>query len=93
MKGSAHTPQSSFPETVVGRDPDALDGRVTLPAAEIEAGCYVEGDVPQKQTALMHNWCVQWAEAGHGFCYVHARSPAVRDLLSRLPAHRLEDVV
>ncbi|WP_336135369.1 hypothetical protein [Natronomonas amylolytica] len=81
------------PTTVVGRNPDDLTQRVTLPDGALDAGCYVEGAETHTQTGLLQSWCVQWAEAGHGFCYVHPRGPEPFDLLRRLPEHRLDDVV
>ncbi len=77
----------------VGPDPDAPDDPVQLSHDALDAGCYVAGDDPQRRTALLHDWCVQWAERGHGFWYVHPRGPAPRELLGRLPAGRLDDVV
>lgn len=80
-------------ETIVGQDPDDLERPVTIDHAALNGGIYVTGDDPHQQTTLLQDWCVQWAEAGLGFCYVHPRGPDPRELLARLPEHRLEDVV
>lgn len=80
-------------ETTVGQDPDDLDRSVMLPPEILDSGCYVTDEEPQRRTALLQDWCVQWAEAGLGFCYIHPHGPAPRDLLGCLPEHRLEDVV
>lgn len=77
----------------VGPDPDNTEVAVQISHAALDAGCYVIGDEPQQRTTLLHDWCVQWAERGHGFWYVHPRGPEPRELLARLPADRLEDVV
>jgi hypothetical protein len=78
---------------MVGTHPDESEPEVSLSEDALSSGCYLGGDHPERQTALLHDWCVQWAERGHGFCYVHPRGPAPRELLARLPEHRLEDAV
>lgn len=80
-------------EVIVGEDPNDGDTSVTLTEDALARGCYVTGGVQDQQTALLQDWCVQWAEAGLGFCYVHPRGPDPRDLLARLPEDRLDDVV
>lgn len=77
----------------VGPAPDNTEGDVQIDHAALDAGCYVVGDEPQYRTTLLHDWCVQWAERGYGFCYVHPRGPEPRELLARLPDDRLDDVV
>lgn len=81
------------PSTTLGPAREALAETVALPESALDAGCYVEGPQTPDQTALLHSWCVEWAENGHGFCYVHLRGPEPRDLMARLPEDRLEDVV
>jgi len=80
-------------EMVVGQHPDDLDTPVTLPLEALDAGCYLSSEDRHRRTALLQDWCVQWADAGLGFCYVHPRGPAPRSLLGRLPEDRLDDVV
>ncbi|WP_254824331.1 hypothetical protein [Haloglomus halophilum] len=77
----------------VGTHPNEPDTEISLSEDALSSGCYLGGNHPERQTALLHDWCVQWAERGHGFCYVHPRGPAPRELLARLPEHRLDDVV
>lgn len=77
----------------VGTHPDDPETEISLSAAALSSGCYLAGEPTDRQTTLLHDWCVQWAERGAGFCYVHPRGPAPRELLARLPKHRLEDVV
>lgn len=77
----------------VGVDPDALARDVTLEATALGRGCYVGATESQQGTQLLQDWCVQWAEAGLGFCYVHPRGPEPRELVARLPAERLDDIV
>lgn len=81
------------PPTEVGPDPDDPSRTVTFPDGALDGGCYVAGPMGRHQTSLLQSWCVQWAEAGHGFWYVHPRGPEPRELLARLPADRLDDVV
>lgn len=80
-------------ETTVGQDPDDFETPVTLDAAALAGGGYVTADDQQRRTALLQDWCVQWAEQGLGFCYVHPRGPEPQELLARLPDERLDDVV
>lgn len=77
----------------IGSHPNEPDTKVSISEEALSSGCYLAGDHPERQTALLHDWCVQWAERGHGFCYVHPRGPAPRELLAGLPERRLEDVV
>lgn len=84
-----HTVDLTIP---VGPDPDTGEP-IELSHDAFEAGCYVAGPAAQPRTGLLHDWCVAWAERGHGFWYVHPRGPAPRELLARLPADRLDDVV
>lgn len=79
--------------TTLGPDPADPSAAISLPEAAFGNGTYVEGDDPGLQGALLDSWCVQWAEAGYGFCYVHPGGSAPRELLARLPAERLDDVV
>ena len=79
--------------TTLGPDPADPSRAISLPEAAFGNGTYVEGDDPGLQGALLDSWCVQWAEAGYGFCYVHPGGSAPRELLARLPAERLDDVV
>ncbi|QLD90216.1 hypothetical protein HWV07_14720 [Natronomonas salina] len=79
--------------TRIGPDPADPSASISLPDGDLGAGCYVEGTDPGLQGALLDSWCVQWAEAGYGFCYVHPGGTAPRELLARLPADRLDDVV
>jgi hypothetical protein len=79
--------------TTVGQDLYDLDATVTLSEEVFDRGIYVSSGDPQERTTLLQDWCVQWAEAGRGFCYVHPGGPAPRELLARLPDNRLEDVV
>lgn len=81
------------PPTTLGPAPENPSNHVALPDGALDAGCYIEGPQTPAQTALLHSWCVEWAEAGHGFCYVHPRGPETRELMARLPEDRLEDVV
>lgn len=81
------------PPTTLGPAPDATDETVTLPEGALSKGCYVAGDGMRLQTALLQSWCIEWAEAGHGFCYLHPSGAAPIDLLKRLPEDRLDDVV
>lgn len=92
--GAPETPSPpTAGETILGRDPDDLDRWVTIERDRLGANCYVEGTAPEQQTTLLHDWCVQWARAGRGFCYIHPRGPEPRWLLGRLPHDRLDDVV
>lgn len=93
MHEAASESRPHEPPTTLGRDPEDASKTVTLPDGALQAGCYIEGAETHEQTALLHSWCVEWAEAGHGFCYVHPRGPAPWELLTRLPEDRLEDVV
>lgn len=93
MKEAASDTTSRAPPTTLGPAPEDPDEVVTLPEAALRSGCYIEGAETHEQTALLHSWCVEWAEAGHGFCYVHPRGPEPWELLARLPEDRLEDVV
>lgn len=80
-------------EITVGPEPDNSDVEVGISHEGVESGCYVECAESQRRTALVHDWCIQWAERGLGFCYVHPRGPASQELIARLPADRLDDVV
>jgi hypothetical protein len=80
-------------ETTVGQNLYDLGATVTLSEDVFDRGTYVLSGEPQERTTLLQDWCVQWAEAGHGFCYVHPRGPAPQEILARLPDNRLEDVV
>jgi hypothetical protein len=84
-----HTPDCTV---TLGSDPDT-GAPVEISHAAFDAGCYVIGADPQPRSTILHDWCVQWADQGHGFWYVHPRGPDPRELLARLPAHRLDDVV
>lgn len=77
----------------VGFEADDLEREVTLEGAALGHGCYVGASDSQLASRLLQDWCVQWAEAGLGFCYVHPRGPEPRELVARLPADRLDDVV
>ena len=79
--------------TRIGPDPADPSASISLPDADLGSGCYVEGTDPDLQGALVDAWCVQWADAGYGFCYVHPGGSAPRELLARLPGDRLDDVV
>ncbi len=93
MQLGASDGDSVEPPTTVGPVPDEPARTVRLPDGALDAGCYIGGGQPPDQTAVLHSWCVEWAAAGHGFCYVHPRGPEPRDLMARLPEERLEDVV
>ena len=81
------------PPTTLGPDSGSPDETVTLPEGALSNGCYVAGDGTQFQTSLLQSWCVEWAEAGQGFCYLHPTGAAPIELLKRLPEDRLDDVV
>lgn len=81
------------PQTTLGPDPGSTDETVTLPEGALSKGCYVVGDSTPYQTSLFQSWCVEWAEAGHGFCYLHPTGAEPIELLERLPEDRLDDVV
>ena len=51
------------------------------------------GDSGHGKTTLLKNLMVQWAYAGDGFCYIDSGGGGSEDLLRKLPAHRLDDVV
>lgn len=79
-------------DTLLGHSPEHGDP-ITLGADELRVGTYIEGAVPEQQTALCTNLMAQWARAGAGFCYVHPDAFATLDVLAALPADRLDDVV
>lgn len=85
-------PALSASETWVGTNPDDASP-VTLTDDDLHNTCYIQGNVPDQQTALCQRLCVQWAHAGRGFCYINSRGPELLDLLYALPASRLEDIV
>ena len=93
MSESPAVDRHDEPITDVGVHVDDPPVRVQLPDGALDAGVYVEGPESPHQTALVHSWCVQWAEAGYGFMYVHPSGPEPRELLARLPDDRLDDVV
>lgn len=82
----------SAAETWVGTHPEEGTA-VALTNGELRNSCYVQGAVPEQQTALCQRLCLQWAHAGLGFCYVHAGGPELLDLVYALPADRLDDIV
>lgn len=92
MSGS-DLPPPGDPPTTVGRHPDDQSRTVAFPEGALNGGCYLEGSGSPQQTALLHSWCVEWAEAGYSFCYIHPGGPEPRDLIARLPEDRLDDVV
>lgn len=93
MQDAVSDSSSVEPSTTLGPDSEDPSKDVTLPDGALDAGCYIEGPQTPEQTALLHSWCVEWAEAGHGFCYVHPCGPEPRELLACLPEKRLDDVV
>ena len=93
MSDSPAEGQRTEPPTEIGIHADTQDEQVRLPDGALDDGCYVEGPESHRQTALVHSWCVQWAEAGYGFMYVHPQGPDPHELLARLPDDRLDDVV
>jgi hypothetical protein len=79
--------------TELGPDPADPSAAITVPDSALGGGCYLEGGDADLRGALLDSWCVQWAEAGYGFCYVNPGGTVPRELVERLPAHRLDDVV
>lgn len=89
MRGTRHEDGS----VRVGTAPEGQNDPVILSAVDLWPGCYVGAAEPQQGTRVLQDWCVQWAENGFGFCYIHPRGPEPRELLARLPAERFDDVV
>ncbi len=70
--------------TWVGTNPDDASP-VTLTDDDLLQTCYIEGTIPDQQTALCHRLCVQWAHADRGFCYISPHCGPPLDLLYALP--------
>ncbi len=54
---------------------------------------WITGTTGYGKTTALLNMMVQWAYAGHGFVYFDPKGRDSRELLRKLPEHRLEDVV
>lgn len=71
---------------------DDLPCAFTREALQSE-GLYLTSPDRETRTELLHQQLVQVAAQGRGFCYLHYSTDAPRDLLAKLPTHRLEDVI
>lgn len=76
MSDSDDGVSTAEPTIELGLDPDDPSRMVTLPDEAPDNWCYIEGPETHEQTALLHSWCVQWADAGQGLCYVSPGSQA-----------------
>ncbi len=54
---------------------------------------WITGTTGYGKTTALLNMMIQWAYAGHGFVYFDPKGRDSRELLRKLPDHRLEDVV
>ncbi|WP_394352018.1 type IV secretory system conjugative DNA transfer family protein [Halorussus halophilus] len=54
---------------------------------------WITGVTGYGKTTELLNMMVQWAYAGYGFVYIDPKARDSRELLRKLPAHRLDDVV
>ncbi|MCO8242971.1 TraM recognition domain-containing protein [Haladaptatus sp. AB643] len=54
---------------------------------------WITGTTGYGKTTELLNMMVQWAYAGYGFVYVDPKARDSRELLRKLPEHRLDDVV
>lgn len=61
-------------------------------ALQVE-GLYLASPDRETRTELLHQQLIQVAAQGRGFCYLHYSTDAPRDLLAKLPDHRLDDVI
>lgn len=51
------------------------------------------GPTGSGKTQLMIHAALQDSEKGHGFCFINPKGDAINELLTKLPEHRLDDVV
>lgn len=66
---------------------------VTLEQVARLQGLYMPGLQGTGKSTLMLNLICQDMEAGHGLCVIDPKGDLAREVIARVPAHRLEDVI
>ncbi|WP_242611689.1 type IV secretory system conjugative DNA transfer family protein [Natrinema hispanicum] len=87
--------ETPSPPLWVGYDKDPQRGfrEVPLRFDSLFRHIWITGTTGYGKTTALLNMMVQWAYSGYGFTYFDPKGRDSRELLRKLPEHRLEDVV
>ncbi|WP_339106281.1 type IV secretion system protein VirD4 [Haloterrigena salinisoli] len=79
----------------VGYTEDPQEGfrEAGIPFGSLAQHLWVAGVSGAGKTTELLNWMIQLAYSGHGFAYFDPKGKDSRELLRKLPEHRLDDVV
>ena len=82
-------------EVAIGHFTDPFEGHrpAVISLSKLLRGMIITGDAGYGKSTFSTNLLLQIAEAGYGFCHVDTKEDSCRDILRRLPADRLDDVV
>lgn len=61
--------------------------------ADASQHTYVIGRTGTGKTTLLHNFALEWAEAGHGVAVIDPHGDLATDFLASIPSHRQDDVI
>lgn len=78
-------------DILIGEHGDEKFGRLSID--QLAGGLLVSGIAGSGKTTVLTNTLLQLISDGHGVCYIDTKGSEAKQLLARIPADRMDDVV